>query len=127
MMVFKQADKITSMCILTHDVIQFIIANTDIHSMSFSTMDVFRNVYDLALLFDMRTQTEPRKYADFFTTENVLLRNGSRSDTRGEPITFRKNILNVKFEGMVFGSALFPFLFRHGHEAYHGRTTLSET
>ena len=53
------------MCILTPDMIQPIIANTSTHSISFSTMDVHKDVYDLALLFDMRTQTQPRKHADF--------------------------------------------------------------
>ena len=114
------------MCILRPDVIQPIIANTDTHSMSFPTMDVPRDVYDFALLFDMRTQTQPRKHADFFIIKNVHLRNGSRSDTRGEPITFRRNILNVELEGMTLESALFPFLFPHGHGAYDGWTTFSE-
>jgi hypothetical protein len=124
--IFEQPEKNTSMCILTPDVIQPIIANTDTHSMSFSNMDVPRDVYDLALLFDMRTQTQPTKHADFFTIENVHLRNGSRSDIRGEPITFRRNTLNVEMEGMTLETALFPFLFPHGHGAYDGRTTHSE-
>ena len=110
----------------TPDVIQPIIANNDTHSMLFSTMDVPRDVYDLALTFDMRTQTQPKNHADFFTIGNVHLRNGSRSDTRGEHITFKKNILNVKLEGMTFESALFLFLFLHGYGAYDGWTTLSE-
>ena len=67
MTIFEQPEKNTSMCILTPDVIQPIIANIGTHSMSFPTMDVPRDVYDLALLFDMRTQTRPRKHADFFT------------------------------------------------------------
>ena len=114
------------MCILTPDMIQPIIANIGTHSMSFPTMDVAKDVYDLALLFDMRIQTQPRKHANFFLICYVHLRNGSQSDTRGEPITFRKNILNVELEGMTFESALFSFLFLHGHGAYDGRTTLSE-
>ena len=68
------------MCILTPDVIQPIIANTGTHSMSFPNMDVPRDVYDLALLFNMRTQTHPTIHADFFTIGNVHLRNGSLSD-----------------------------------------------
>ena len=126
MTVFEQLEKSTSMCIITPDVIQPMIANTRTHSMSFPTMDVPRDVYDLALLFDMRTQTQPRKHADFFTIGNVHIRNGSGSDTRGEPITFRRNILNVKLVAMTLESTLFPFLFPHGHGAYDGRTTLSE-
>ena len=126
MTVFEQPEKSMSICILTPDVIQPIIANTGTHSMSFPTMDVPRDVYDIALLFDMRTQTQPRKHANFLTIENVHLRNGSRSDTSVEPITFRRNILNVKLEGMTLESALFHFLFPHGHRAYDGRTTLSE-
>ena len=126
MTVFEQLEKNTSMCILTPDVIQPIIANTDTHSMSFPTMDVPRDVYNLALLFDMRTQTQPRKHADFFTIGNVHLRNGSQFDIRGEPITFRRNILNIKLEGMTLESVLFHFLFPHEHGAYDGRTTLSE-
>ena len=114
------------MCILTLDVIQPIIANTGTHSMSFPNMDVPRDVYDLALLFNMRTQTHPTKHADFFTIGNVHLRNGSLSDIRGEPITFRRNTLNVEIEGMTLETTLFPFLFPHGHGAYDGRTTLSE-
>jgi hypothetical protein len=107
--VFEQPEKNTSMCILTPDVIQPIIANTGTHSMSFPNMDVPRDVYDLALLFNMRTQTQPTKHADFFTIGNVHLRNGSRSDIRGEPITFRRNTLNVEMEGMTLETALFPF------------------
>jgi hypothetical protein len=126
MIVFEQPKKNTSMCILTPDVIQPIIANTGTHSMSFPNMDVPRDVYDLALLFDMRTQTQPTKHADFFTIENVYLRNGSWSDIKGEPITFRRNTLNVEMEGMTLETALFPFLFPHGHGAYDGWTTLSE-
>ena len=83
MTVFEQPEKNTSMCILTPDVIQHIVADTGTHSMSFPTMDVPRDVYDLALLFDMRTQTQPKKHADFFTIGNVRLRNCSHSDTRG--------------------------------------------
>jgi hypothetical protein len=93
--------------------------------MSFPNMDVPRDVYDLALLFDMRTQKQSTKHVDFFTIGNVHLRNGSRSDIREEPITFRRNTLNVEMEGMTLETALFLFLFSHGHGAYDGRTTLS--
>jgi hypothetical protein len=124
--VFEQPHKITSMCVLTPNVIQQIIGNATLHSMSFSHMNVPHEVYDLALLFDMRTQEGPKKHVDFHSIGNVHLRNGVGSDKRGEPIAFRNNTLNANIGGMTLESALFPFLFPHGIGAYDGRTTLSE-
>ena len=50
-------------------------------------MNVPQEVYDLAQLFDMRTQEGP-KHVDFHSTRNVHLRSGHASYKRGEPITF---------------------------------------
>ena len=63
--------------------------------MSFSHIDVPQEVYDLALLFDMRTQEGPKKTCEF-SLGNVHLRNGPGSNKRGEPIAFRNNTLNAK-------------------------------
>jgi hypothetical protein len=92
------------MCVLTPDVIQQIIENATLHSMSFSHMDVPQEVYDLALLFDMRTQEGPKKHVDFHSIGNVHLRNGHGSDKRGEPIAFRNNTLNANIGGKVYMS-----------------------
>ena len=89
-------------------------------------MNVPQVVYDLALLFDMRTQKGSKKHVDFHSIGNVHLRNGTGSDKRGEAIAFRNNTLNVNIGGMTLESALFLFLFPHGNGAYDGRTTLSE-
>ena len=114
------------MCVLTPDVIQQIIGNATLHSISFSHMNIPQEVYDLALLFDMRTQERPRKHVDFHSIGNVHLRNGTGSDKRGETIAFRNNTVNANIGGMTLESALFPFLFPHANGAYDGRTTLSE-
>ena len=95
------------MCILIPDVMQQIIETATLHSMSFSHMDVPQDqVYDLILLFDMRTQEGPIKHVDFHFIGNVLLRNGLGFDKRGEPIAFRNNTLNANIGGKVCRSYL---------------------
>ncbi len=47
--------------------------------MSFSHMDVPQEVYDLTLLFDMRTQEGPKKHVNFHFIGNVHLQNGPGS------------------------------------------------
>jgi hypothetical protein len=69
--------------------------------MSFSHMDVQQAVYDLALLFDMRTQEGSKKHENFLSIGNVHLQNGHGSDKRGEPIAFRINTLNANVGGKV--------------------------
>ena len=64
--------------------------------MSFSHMDVPQEVYDLTLLFDMRTQEGPKKHVNFHFIGNVHLRNGPGSIKRRETISFRNNTLNAK-------------------------------
>ena len=49
------------------------IGNAILHSMSFSYMDFPQEVYDLALLFDMRTQEGPKKHVNFHSIGNVHL------------------------------------------------------
>ena len=124
--VFEQPQNSTSMCVLTQDVIQKIIGNATLQSISFSHMNVPQEVYDLALLFDMRTHEGPKKHANFYCIRNVHIRNRIGSDKRREAIAFRNNTLNANIGGMTLESALFPFLFLHGNGAYDGRTTLSE-
>ena len=114
------------MCVLTPDVIQQIIINATLYLMSFLHMNVPYEVYDLALLFDMCTQDGPKKHVDFYSIGNVHLWNGIASDKRREPNAFENNTLNTNVGGMILESALFPFLFPHGNEAYNGPTTLSE-
>ena len=63
--IFEQPHKNTSMCILTPDVIQQMIRNATLYSMLFSHMDVPQEVYNLALLFDMRTHEGPKKHVNF--------------------------------------------------------------
>ena len=70
------------MCVFTPDVIQQIIGNATLHSMSFSHMDVPQEVYDPTLLFDMHTQEGPKKHVDFHSIRNVHLRNGPGYDKR---------------------------------------------
>ena len=112
------------MCVLTQDVIQKIIENATLHSISFSHMNVPPELYDLSLLFDMRTQEGPKKHVNFHCIGNVHLRNGTGSDKRGD--AFRNNTLNANIGGMTLESVLFPCLFPHGNRAYDGRTTLSK-
>ena len=123
--VFEQPHKSTSMCNLTPDVIQQIIRNASLHSKPFSHMNVSQEIYDLALLFDMRTQEGPKKHVDFHSIGNVHLRNGVGSDKRGETIAFKNNRLNANIGGMTLESALFSLLFSYGNGAYDGKTTLS--
>ena len=59
-------------------------------------MDVPQEVYDLTLLFDMRTQEGPKKHVNFHFIGNVHLRNGPGSIKRRETISFRNNTLNAK-------------------------------
>ena len=49
------------MCIFTPDVIQQIMGNATLHLVSVLHINVMRKVYDLALLFNMRTQDGPKK------------------------------------------------------------------
>ena len=58
-------------------------------------MDFPQEVYDLALLFDMRTQEGPKKHVNFHSIGNVHLRNGPGSNKRAEPIAFKNNTLNA--------------------------------
>ena len=94
------------MCVLIPNVMQQIIETATLHSMSFAHMDVPQEVYDLILLFDMRTQEGPKKYVDFHFIGNVHLRNGLGYDKRGEPIAFRNNTLNANIGGKVCRSYL---------------------
>ena len=64
--------------------------------MSFSHMDVLQEVYDLALLFDMRIQEGPNKHVNFNSMGNVHMWNGLGPNNRGVPIAFRNNTLNAK-------------------------------
>ena len=106
--VFEQPQKSTSMCVPAPYVIKQIIGNTTLHSMSYLHMNVPQEVYDLILLFDMRTQEGPKKHVDFHSIGNVQLRNETGSNKIGEPIVFRNNTLNANIRGMTLESALFP-------------------
>ena len=124
--VSEQTQIITSMCVLTPDVIKRIIGNATLYSMPFSHLNVPQEVYDLALLFDMRTEEGPKKHMNFHFLGNVHLWNEIGSDKRGQPIAFKNNTLNANIRGMTLESALLLFLFPHENGAYVGWTTLLE-
>ena len=92
------------MCVPTLYVIQQVIGNATLHSISFSHMNGPQKVYDLTLFLDMRTQEGPKKHVNFHFIGTVHLRNGTGSDKRGEAIAFRNNTLNTNIRGMTLES-----------------------
>jgi hypothetical protein len=59
--VFEQPQKNTSMCILTPEIISNIIQSSETHTNLFPTMSVPSTVYDLTILFDMRSTAQHKK------------------------------------------------------------------
>ena len=124
--VFEQPHKNTSMCILTPEIISHIIQPNNTPTTFFPTMSVPSAVYDLTILFDMRDTAQHNKHNDFFVIGDIHRREASENGIPSESIAFRSDTMNIEKYGLTLETALFPFLFPHGHGAYDGKTTFFE-
>ena len=71
--VFEQPQKITSICILTSEIISNIIQSSDL----IPTMSVPSTVYNLTILFDMRSTTPHKKQNNFYVIGDIHRRAAS--------------------------------------------------
>ena len=74
-------------------------------------------VYDLTILIDMRDTLQHNKYNDFYIIGDIHRRGASEIGIPSELVAFRSDTMNIKKCGLTLETALFPFLFPHGHDA----------